>query len=341
MTATRAIIVGGGIIGLSIARELASRNYHVCLFDKGKVGLEASSAAAGMLAPRLEFSPEDDLLGPALESLALYPEFVREVEQETHREIDLRTDGIVRPSAASDTDVCPEGAERVTGRALQDLLPGLSKEIPVAYFFAGEGSVDNRVLVAALGEACRRRGVEVREQQSVHEVLVSGDAVCGVRTDRGEEAADIVVNCAGAWAGELQAPAPQLTIRPIKGQMLVLRCQPPVAPPRFVIYTHDAYLVPRNDGRVIVGATVEDVGYDKRVEAWAITRHLQRAIELFPAIGAAQVSDYWAGLRPQGLQKVPQLGGSGPHGYYLATGHYRNGILLAPWTAKTIGDLIS
>ena len=342
MKSTRAIIIGGGIIGLSVARELARRDYSVCVIDRREVGSEASAAAAGMLAPRLEFTPNDELFGPAMESLALYPDFVREVEGEGACTVDLRLDGIIRPlsDSASRTATAPPGAERITDGALRNFQPGLGDDIRAADFFPGEGSVDNRALVQALADGCRRRGVEIHEHIAVEEVVLAGESVRGVRTQRGEEAADVVVNCAGAWAGQIRVPSAEVEIRPIKGQMLVLHCPPPLVAPRFVLYTHDAYLVPRSDGRVIVGATVEDVGYDKRVEAWAITRHLQRSIELFPSIGEAQVADYWAGLRPQGNQAMPDVGQSGPSGYYVATGHYRNGILLAPWTAKTLGELI-
>jgi len=178
----------------------------------------------------------------------------------------------------------------------------------------------------------------------VEEVLTTSGAVRGVRTTQGEIAADVVINCAGAWAGEIRVPGAEVKVRPIKGQMLALEV-PEAAPasgrPRLTLYSHHAYVVPRSDGRIIVGTTVEDRGFDKTVEAGAVARLVAGATKLCPALSSARFLEAWAGLRPLGEDELPRIGPAGPRGYFLAVGHYRNGILLTPLTAKLLADSVA
>jgi glycine oxidase len=337
----RAAVIGGGIIGLSIARRLRAEGWTVTLYDRSRAGKEASSAAGGMIAPRVEFTAGSALLEMGLASRALYPAFVREIEEETGHRADLRLDGILKPLLETEQDApIPEGATLVTGHDLRALEPELDPRFPAGLLFAGNGSVDNRALVEALIASCRRRGVEIVEGAAVEEVLVERGRVTGVRTTAGAAAADIAVNCAGAWAEGIRVPGAGVTVRPVKGQMLLLDAGKGPVPRRTIARGH-AYLVPRSDGRVVVGTTVEEKGFDKAVEAAAVAGLIWGAIEICPALGAARFVEAWAGLRPRGAGDEPRIGPAGPEGYFLAVGHYRNGILLAPWTAEVLAKAVA
>jgi glycine/D-amino acid oxidase-like deaminating enzyme len=296
-----------------------------------------------MLAPQLEFHSLPERLAMGVAARDLYPGFAAEIEAETGLKLDLRLDGIVAPIApGKPAGETPGGARRLTERELQDCELGLDRRFREGFFFQGDGSVDNRALVDALVRSCRLRGVEVRGSSPAEEVVVRGGRVQAVRAAQEEVEADIAVNCAGAWAGQIRATAPPLPIRPIKGQMLLLdRGAPPLGPPRLTVYSELAYLVPRSDGRVVVGTTVEDRGYDKQVEAGAVERLLRGALSLCPGLVSARFVEAWAGLRPLGGSELPLVGPHGPEGYFVAVGHYRNGILLAPLTARALADFVA
>jgi glycine oxidase len=336
----RAAVIGGGIIGLSIARRLHADGWAVTVFERARAGKEASSAAGGMIAPRFEFAPGSPLLEMGLASRALYPGFVRGLEEETGLLADLRLDGFITPLLAGEEEQpLPEEATLVAGPDLRALEPALDPGFSAGLLFAGDGSVDNRALVAALLASCRRRGVRVLEGAAVEEVLVERGRVTGVRTPEGRTGTEIAVNCAGAWAGELRVPGAVPAIRPVKGQMLALDAGKQAgAGPRHTVARGRAYVVPRSDGRVVVGTTVEEKGFDKTVDAQAIAKLIEGAVGLCPSLGSARFVEAWAGLRPLGPEETPRIGPAGPDGYFLAVGHYRNGILLAPWTADRIAD---
>ena len=339
----RAAIVGGGIIGLSIARRLQSEGWRVTVFERGRAGREASSAAGGMIAPSVEFAPGSPLFELGLASRALYREFVRTLEEETGIRADLRLDGIIKPLLEDEVEEpVPEGATLLTGRDLRLAEPALDARFQAGVIFTGDGSVDNRALVEALVSSCRRRGVEILEGTAIEEVIVERGRVAGVRTPAGTFGVEIAVNCAGAWASGLRVPGVEAAIRPVKGQMLVLDATGcPAAGPRHTIARGRAYVVPRSDGRVVVGTTVEEKGFDKTVEAAAIAHLIQGAIDLCPPLGLARFVEAWAGLRPLGADEMPVVGPAGPDGYFLAVGHYRNGILLAPWTANILAEAVA
>jgi glycine oxidase len=342
-----AVVIGAGVVGLGVARRLAAAGLRVAALDRGAPGREASYAAAGMLCPRLEFDSSSQLGRLGCQSLTLYPAFTAELEAESGRSIDLRLNGVLRPLLPETAQASAPEPEATSPRSdavrwverpeLRELEPGLDPAIERAIFHEGEGSVDNRALVDALREACARRGVDVRVGVRVMRVLEGTSRVRGVATEGGEVAAPIVVNAAGAWAGLVPGPGAPLAVRPIKGQMLRLdRSAIPGARLEHTVYCHAAYVVPRTDGRVVVGTTVEDCGYDKTVDDGAIERLRQGAVRLVPGLAAAPVRETWAGLRPKGPTEAPIVGRWGIDGYFVAVGHYRNGILLAPWTAEEI-----
>jgi glycine oxidase len=328
-----AIVVGGGIIGLSLALSLRRHGAQVLMVERGEPGREASHAAAGMLADLDPHTPEQ-LRPLAVASARLYPEFVHDVQDESGSHVDLRDDGTLYfpdPNAS----LGAIAAEMTDGEKLKSIEPSLSYT-GVAVLLK-ERSVDPRALVAAMVKAARHRGIEMASGSAATELLVHSGSVFGVKTAKTEFDAPVVVNCAGAWAADFGPGHPPT--KPVKGQMLSL------IPSRRSLLRHvvrapGVYLVPRSDGRILVGSTLEDVGFDKRVHPDTIQLLHQRAAELAPELGQARMLEAWAGLRPGTPDGLPILGRGEVEGYFLATGHYRDGILMAPITAALMTQLI-
>jgi glycine oxidase len=323
------IIIGGGIIGLSLAISLRKRGAQVLVIERGEPGHEASHAAAGMLVDHPDDTPV--ALQPlATASARMYPEFVHELQDESGVHCDLREQGtIVFPS--------PEHTNReeiLDPVNLAQLEPGLAGANRPAHFLK-ERSVDPRALVAAALKASKHRAVDLSSGSAVTSVLLSDGRVCGVATGRANYSAATVVNCAGAWAGHL--PPHHFPTRPVKGQMLAVVGQHLLT---HVVRSPEVYLVPRSDGRVLIGATVEEAGYDKRTDANTVQRLHHSAICLVPSLQEARVSEAWAGLRPGTPDGLPILGESDTPRYFVATGHFRDGILLAPVTAEVMARTI-
>ena len=329
-----AIVMGGGVIGLSLALGLRRRGFDILVVEKGEPGREASHAAAGMLAACDPGNPPA-LRELACASLRLYREFVHQLEDESGLSPDLRMDGILFLGRDGEQYPCaPLG--RPEARQIRELEPALATDR--GGVLVEGGSVDPRALVAALLKAAKHRGVDLASGSAVCAVEVTDGKASGVKTAKTTFRAPAVVNCAGAWAGQIDGVRPAPT-RPVKGQMLAV-----VAPRRdllrHVIDAPGAYLVPRSDGRVLVGATVEECGFDKRVEAEAVQRLRQAAIALVPELKQARLLEGWAGLRPGTPDALPVLGRGDIEGYFLATGHFRNGILLAPVTAAVMAEVM-
>ena len=224
---------------------------------------------------------------------------------------------------------------RIPFRALAEIEPAFADwKGPVTYL--KERSVDPRSLTAAALQAARHREVDISSGSAVQEILLSNGRATGVSTARTTYHAAAVVNCAGAWAG--QFPPHQFPTRPVKGQMLAVVAGPEL---RHVIRSAEVYLVPRSDGRIVIGSTVEEAGYDKRTEPDTIHRLHQAAIRLVPALAQARVHEAWAGLRPGTPDGLPILGATPTPGYFVAAGHFRDGILLAPVTAHLMARVVS
>lgn len=329
------IIIGGGIIGLSLARELRKQNLKVLIVERGEPGRESSYAAAGMLVDDKAETP------PVLQALAtasaqMYPEFVHELEDESGINPDLRDYGtLFFPSSAA-----LNGADSALGWSnslpapLSELEPALAHDCGHAVYLK-ERSVDPRALTSAALKAARHREVDISSGTCVTEIVLSGGHVTGVHTDKTTYSAPVVVNCAGAWAGQL-SPF-HFPTRPVKGQMLSIVGGPAL---RHVI-RGDIYLVPRSDGRILVGASVEEAGYDKRTDVDTIKRMHQSALRMVPALAQGRILESWAGLRPGTPDNLPILGATEAPGYFVATGHFRDGILLAPVTAHVMTQLIT
>jgi glycine oxidase len=335
------VIAGGGIIGVSLARELHKHGATVLIVERGEPGREASYAAAGMLAYCDPMLPE--VLRPlAAASARMYPEFVHEIEDESGMRVDLRMRGSIvyfeQPLAESIASYVsahdcmrPLEADEV-GR----LEPRLAHSGEAAYW-TPEGSVDPRALIAASVKAAKHRAIDIASGSPVAGVEIEKGRAVAIKTAKSRYAAGAVVNCCGAWAGQV-APF-RIPTRPIKGQMLC------VVSPRHGLINHvvrgpEVYAVPRSDGRIIIGSTLEDVGFDKRVDADTIQRLHQAAANRVPELGEARMLETWAGLRPGTPDKLPLLGATEIANYFVAAGHYRDGILLAPVTAHVMSQVV-
>jgi glycine oxidase len=325
-----AVIVGGGIIGLSLARELHRNQFRVLVLDRGQPGHEASYAAAGMLADSGEIPPAMQQL--ATLSAQMYPEFVREIQDESGDNVDLRPEGAIVFFDPDDPAECD--GEVLSHEQVVELEPELAISTREACF-RNERSVDPRALTAALWKATKRREIDISSGAEVVEMLVTAGKVNGVRTAKTSYSAPIIVNCAGAWSGAI--PPLHFPTRPVKGQMLCMIGKQVL---QHVVRTPDVYLVPRSDGRVVIGSTFEEAGFDKRTAVDTIQRLQHAATSLMPALSEARIHESWAGLRPATPDALPIMGETEIQGYFLATGHFRDGILLAPATARVMAQLI-
>ena len=339
------IIVGGGIIGLSLSVELRKRGATVLIIERGEPGREASSAAAGMLA---DCAPE---LPPALQPLAtasarMYPEFVHGLQDESGMDVDLRDNGtilfaptkqIARTGGDASAYIGSESNESHSPVSIKEHAPALA-DLNRPAFYLKERSVDPRALVQAALKAAKHRGVDIVSGSEVTEVLSSEGRITGVRTDKSTYHTANVVNCAGAWAGKI--PPHSFPTRPVKGQILSI-VGVPHGILRHVLRTPEVYLVPRSDGRILIGATLEDAGFDKRTDAETIHRLYLVALRILPALNQGRILEAWAGLRPGTPDHLPILGATASPGYFVATGHFRDGILLAPVTAHLMAQIIT
>jgi glycine oxidase len=352
MSGGRIAIIGGGVIGLAIGWRLAQAGCSVAVFERGEVGQGASSAAAGMLAAGLEAEPgEQTLFGLCRRSQLRWPEFAAELTATTGLEVGLRTEGTLQIALTHDDAErlrFTAGYQRDLGVALDWLTPAqarrlephLGARLAGALFCAADHQVEPVRLVAALRAALLSAGAVLHEQAAIDGLVIEAGAVRGVRVGGTAHAADIVVLCAGAWSRAvpgLSAPPP---VRPVKGQMLALQ-MPPYAPLlRHVVWTPQVYLVPRDDGRLVVGATVEERGFDAQPTAGGVLALLDGAWRAVPGVEELPLHKIWVGHRPGSRDDAPLLGPSGTDGLILATGHYRNGILLAPITADLIAGCV-
>ncbi len=331
-----AIIVGGGIIGLSLALALRKRGATVLVVERGEPGREASHAAGGMLVECGLETPA--ALQPlATASARIYPEFAQDLQFDSGSHVDLRDHGtIVFPP--------PEHVYERPGFSLEGLLPVPLADLEPALaepkrpaFYLKERSVDPRALSTAAWKAAKHRGVDFSSGDEVTAVTIVDGHAAGVKTIKTIFHAAKVVNCAGAWSGQI--PPHTFPTRPVKGQMLCL-LMPSRTFLRHVIRSPQVYLIPRSDGRLLVGATVEEAGFDKRTDIPTIQRLHRAALDLVPELRNGKILEDWAGLRPGTPDALPILGPTETPGYFVATGHFRDGILLAPITAEVMAAVI-
>jgi glycine oxidase len=341
-------VVGAGVVGCAIAYELAARGTDVRLIDPRGTGQGASRASAGMLAPRIEGRSEA-LLRLGLGSLELYDSFITRVATDAQRRIEYRRSGTLQVARTDDEAGQLESECRVLadagvehayldGAGVRRIEPLLADDIRAGVLIPEHGYVGVATLISALAEASGRAGATL----SAARVRNVSPKAGSVRVETSEEAftSDVVVLAAGSWSGGIpMGPAPPAPLRPIRGQLLQLRFESP--PLSRVVWGAAGYLVPWEDGRLLVGATVEDVGFDEGVTVEGVQQLLECARALLPAAGSAACDGARAGLRPVTPDELPIIGASSTMpGVYYATGHYRNGVLLAPLTAVMIASLI-
>ena len=342
-------------MGLGIAWRLAQSGCPVTVYDRAEAGRGASWAAAGMLAAAVETEPgEEKLLALTIESQKLWPGFASELEAASGIPVDYRDEGTIAVAPTRDDAEQLRFAyefqkslglelEWLSGAEARRREPHLRPGIAGAVLSPLDHQVENRLLGRALAEAARRAGVVLHEHCPVREIELAGDRVCGVVTDRGRDRADLVVLAAGAWSREIGGiPASHLPpVRPIKGQMLALQMAPQAPLLRHVLWLpRGGYLVPRRDGRLVVGATVEERGFDDTLTAGGLLALIEGAWRVVPAIEELAVAETWVGFRPGSRDDAPMLGPSGIDRLVIATGHHRNGILLTPITADLISTYV-
>jgi glycine oxidase len=345
-------IIGGGVIGLAVGWRLAAAGRPVTLFERGKAGCGASWAAAGMLAPVSEAEPEEAaLIDLALAGHALWPSFAAELAQQSGIAIDywpcgglhiaLKRDEVERLRFLQ-AFLAYRGLEsRWIGMAeARALLPHLSPHAKAALLCPSDHQVDNRKLASALHAAFIATGGVLVEDTEITGLDVVGGQVSGLVAGDRRHAADLVILASGAWSGAIDAlsPSQRPPVRPVKGQMLCVRMMTPLIDR--ILWREGRYLVPRRDGRLLIGATVEEQGFDAQMTAGGVFQLLDQARELLPAIDDLPVDEMWSGFRPTSRDDAPILGPSSLPGLIYATGHHRHGILLTPITAAGIAEYV-
>lgn len=354
------VIIGGGVIGLAIARQLARRGMReVVLIERSRLGTESSYAAAGMLAPQAEADEADEFFYLTCRSRDLYPDFASTLLEETGVNIELDTSGTLY-LALTENDVneiekryewqsrAGLPVRRLSAEEARYFEPSITPDVRGALKFPADMQVENRRLISALAVACERLGVRIVTDTNVEVLQLQRGNLAGVKTSRGILSTRRVVIAGGAWSSQLALAneneptgkaLPDVGIEPVRGQMLSFEINPQVF--SHVIYSRRGYVVPRRDGRLLAGSTTELEGFDKRVTASGMQSITSAALEISPLIASLPLTASWAGLRPRASDGLPVLGPCAEiAGVFYATGHYRNGILLAPLTAELIAEAI-
>ena len=348
------VVIGGGVIGLAIARSLALRGVPgVMLIERARLGAEASSAAAGILGPQAEANQADDFFQLACQSRDLYPAFSAALKEESGIDIELDQTGTLYLAFTGRDEAeiahryewqsrAGHEVERLTSAEARMFEPCISAETGSALRFPRDMQVENRRLVAALASANEQLGVRLVTGCDVRSLKTERGRIVAVETSLGDIATPTVIIAAGAWSSFISIPdilPPPVRIEPVRGQMLCFETNPRLV--RHVIYSPRGYLVPRSDGRLLAGATSEHAGFDKQITAAGVRALTEQSMEMVPGLSKLPMIDSWAGLRPHAADNWPVLGKCAEvEGLIYATGHYRNGILLAPITGELIADTV-
>ena len=353
------LIIGGGVIGLGIGWQLAKAGASVTIHERGQAGRGASWAAAGMLGPIAEaHSAELDLLKLSNQSLARYPEWVDELETETEMPIGYRAEGTLLIAIEPDDTFQLEHTyalqqnlelhvEWLSGREARQIEPALSPYVTAAIRCETDHQVDNRLMAQALQRAYQGRGGVLHQNSTIESIVIENGTATGVQTQEGFQGADVCILAAGCWSGQINGLPETIIppVRPVKGQMLALQMQEGITIKNVIRtvkarYPTPVYLVPRTDGRLIVGATTEELGFNTDLTVGGIYELLRGAFEAVPGVYELPLIETWAGLRPGSRDNAPILGKTSVKNLIYATGHYRNGILLTPITAYEIAKLV-
>ncbi len=344
-----AVVVGGGIIGCSIACELRKSKLKVAVLEKHVPGAEASVAAAGILAPHGGPRGKTVFFSLLRDSLALYPQFIEEVEKETGLETEFRNSGLFYLAFNEEDETSLQEkfdwqkkseveVEWISGSEIRKKESWAGPNVTKGLYFPEDCQVDNIKLVRAMEAWARKLGVEFLLGSTAVKIWIEDSKLRGVVAGGEKIESPVVINAAGAWADFDKTLPFSIPVKPSRGQILVLHQHKPLF--SRMIYTRKVYMVTRNDGRIIVGSTVESVGYDKDVTVKGLHKLVRGVMEVNPDLGALSFRECWAGLRPRSKDNLPILGKTPVEGLFLAAGHFRNGILLAPITGRLITHLV-
>ncbi|HEX9309131.1 MAG TPA: glycine oxidase ThiO [Anaeromyxobacter sp.] len=349
MSRVDVVVIGAGVQGSSVALRLAQAGRKVAVLERAVPGAEASSAAGGILSPGVEALEPGPFYALCRASLARYPDFVREVEALTGIAVGMRTLGTLEVALDDDhAKILAARAEKIQAHglpvevlddgAVRRLEPALSPEARGALLFPDEASLDPRALARAVYVAASRAGAAFVTGQ-VRRIVTEGGRAVGVEHEAGRIDAAAVVLAAGSWSMQVEGNGlPAGAVRPVRGQIAVLDTRPPLL--SRVVFSGHGYVVPRADGRILCGSTMEEVGFEKAVTAGGLRHVLDVAIGIAPALALAPVVETWSNFRPASPDGEPILGPGTVAGLFYATGHTRNGILLAPITADAIAAAI-
>lgn len=347
------LIIGAGVIGLSIARELKREEISkITILERGEIGRESSYAAAGMLAPNAETDKIDDFFHFCNRSNQLYPHFSEELLNETGIDIELERSGTFY-LALRDADVeeirqryewqksAGLNVERLSAAEIRQAEPFISPDVREGLFFPGDWQVENRKLIAALTKYAELNDINIVTNAEVKSLLKDGEKVVGAETNSGKYFADKIILTTGAWTSLIAVPGLKLPyVKPIRGQILSYQTVKRLF--FHVVYSPRGYIVPRLDGKIVAGATVEDVGFENQTTEAGINYICENAAEIAPNLANLEISEKWSGLRPFAADGLPILGGfPQAKNLYIATAHYRNGILLTPLTAQIMAEKIT
>jgi glycine oxidase len=344
-----AVIAGGGLIGASIALELADAGLNVALFDAREPGREASWASGGMISPAPENPGMIPFVPVSLASVALYPEFIRRVESLTGMDVGYRKSGaldvILTGNAEEElsTVIALQHGVGLKATALsaeqaRQMEPALTEELQAAIFREDEASLDTRAFTDATLKAAEQKGVKISARNGAKALWKVGNRCRGLILEDGQAEAKWTVIAAGCFSARIEGAAEYAPVSPAKGQMIALRSDSVEI--QRILWLEHKYLVPRSDGRIIAGSTVERTGFDHDVTAGGVQLILREVMKMVPGLETARIEETWAGLRPDSPDHLPIIGPTDVEGLLIATGHFRSGVLLAPVTARMIREWV-
>jgi glycine oxidase len=345
-----AVIAGGGLIGASIALELAEAGMKVGLYDAREPGREASWASGGMISPAPENPGMIPFMPMSLASVALYPEFIKKVEGLAGVNVGYRQDGALDVLLGGDVQeevstviALQHGvglrAEALSGERAREIEPSLTDEVAAAIFRPDEASLDTRIFTDAVLKAAQRNGVQVFAENGAKAVWKEGAKCKGLILEKGQAAAKWTIIAAGCFSARIEGVAAYAPVFPAKGQMIALRCESVEI--KRILWLEHKYLVPKSNGRIIAGSTIERTGFDHDVTAGGIELILREVMKMVPGLTQARIEETWAGLRPDSPDHLPIIGPTDIDGLMIATGHFRSGVLLAPVTARLIREWVT